>query len=220
MRGAARAAVVVLVTLCVPAAARADVAPAPPAPAPVPYSPAPTPQGYAPPPAPQGAPPPAYPPPPPGYYASPGLPPPPPPGPNQYYAYEAGSKSQGLALLIEWFLPGVGSIYADHVQGALVTWGATIGGAALLIYGLGNPRTGIDAMTGEVKRQYDGGVIAAGAIMIVGARIYGLVDAWSSAGDYNDALAVRLGVRGASLQLAPVSTGRGLAWGPALSLRF
>ena len=56
--------------------------------------------------------------------------------------------------------------------------------------------------------------------MIAGFWAYGFVDAWSSVTKYNEELALRLGIQAMRLTVAPMSTGRDVAWGPALSLRF
>jgi hypothetical protein len=55
---------------------------------------------------------------------------------------------------------------------------------------------------------------------VLAARIYGLVDSWQSAASYNAALARRLGVPAWSGTVSPIKTDRGMAWGPALQLRF
>src|SRR6185369_15927911 len=106
----------------------------------------PQPQQPPPPPNPWQAPPSqTYPPP---GYPTPGYPPPgyPPPGygygapyysANQTaYAYEAQKKSEGLALLLEFLIPGVGSIYGEHTTGALITWALMVAGIVLVVAGL------------------------------------------------------------------------------------
>src|SRR5262245_7623742 len=117
MTRAGRAAVAVVAALALRAsAARADEAPAEAAPPPPAGAAAPT--NYAPPP-----PPPVVPGPAPGALT-----------PRQLVAWENESKSHGLAVLLSWF-PGLGCIYADHLQGFLVTWLGVGPGIGLVVYG-------------------------------------------------------------------------------------
>jgi hypothetical protein len=216
MTRAGRAAVAVVAALALPTSARAADGPAeaaPPPSAPAEAAPGSGPAEAAPAPAPTGAP---YAPPP-AFYA-----PPPPldgpaPGavtPQQLTAYESGSKSRVGALALELFIPGLGSIYADHAQGALVTWLGIIAGTGMVVYGAVN-------LDEPPPRDEQGEtMLSIGVLMLVGFRIYGVVDAWSSAGEYNEELATRLGMHAMSLTVAPVATAHGPAWGPSLSLRF
>ena len=177
------------------------------------------------------------PPPPPGWNGGPCQPPPPPPGYSPYgvpYAYPAGpggaayyydshKKNELLALAIEFFVPGVGSIYADHVAGALVTWGLTFGGIALLVWWVSQTVGPPDSFnTNDRARDNIWAVyVALGAIL--GGRIYGLADSYISARDYNQRLRQRLGIpdwSDVTLGPAPIRTDRAISWGPALSFRF
>jgi hypothetical protein len=102
----------------------------------------------------------------------------------------------------------------------LITWGAIIGGGFFLERGLAgsshlNPQTGLYEETPN-----NSGMILAAAALLVGSRVFGFVYSWSAVTDYNSALAVRFGVSEVALVVAPVAAPGGLAWGPALSLRF
>ncbi len=127
-------------------------------------------------------------------------------------AYQDESKSPAVALMLELFLfPGVGSIYAGHPQGAFITWAGTIGGFVLLIEGIDHYD---DNRTNHTQPNT---LIVAGVASLIGFRIFGLVDSWSSASDYNADLSHRLGL---TLNVAPLVTRQSVAWGPSLSLRF
>lgn len=142
----------------------------------------------------------------------------------QLMAYENQKKSPPLALVLEFFLfPGVGQIYADHVEGALITWAGIGGGLALVIVGVSQYQSDWDSSTGTTSSHNNdsaGVLIVGGALVMVAARIYGLVDSWQAASNYNAALAKRIGVPAWSGVVAPIKTDHGLAWGPALQLRF
>ena len=130
-------------------------------------------------------------------------------------AYDSESKSPGLALALELLLfPGVGSIYAGHPQGAFITWAGEIGGFVLVYegvahHGLGGSMSGGDSQGATL--------LVVGLVTAVGFRVYGIIDAWSSAVDYNADLSHRLGL---TLNLVPVTTQKSVALGPSLSLRF
>ena len=148
------------------------------------------------------------------------------PTPMQLMAYENQKKSAPLALVLEFFLfPGIGSLYADHAQGALLTWACSGGGLALVIVGVTrlphdtyDPQTGTYVTTGSDDSA--GPFIVAGVLAILAGRIYGLVDSWQSANAYNANLARRIGLPAMTGAIVPMRTDRGLAWGPALQLRF
>lgn len=200
--------VISVVILAAPLVAHAQSGPAPAAP----YAPPPDPWA-APPPAggpPAGGPPPyGYGPPPYGYGPPPAL---------RLMAYENDKKNEAIALLLDVFIPGVGSIYADHAMGALVTWVGMIGGVALIVAGADR---GIGSDDATAHSSNDGvGLVLLGAAAIVGFRIYGVVDAYKSAKDYNARLAQSLGLSGVNLSLAPLRTPQGTALAPALTLRF
>ena len=204
--------------------------PAPPQPAPQ-VAPAP-----APPPPAWGQP--LPPPPPPGWNGGGYPPPPPPPGYSPYgvpygypagpggaaYFYDSQKKNELLALVIEFFVPGVGSIYADHVGGALVTWALTIGGVALLIWWV-SQNVGQENSFGNSPNNgpHDLWAIYVALGAILGGRIYGLVDSYTSARDFNVRLRQRLGIpdwSGVALAPVPIRTDRAISWGPSLSFRF
>ncbi len=140
--------------------------------------------------------------------------------PGELY-YEAQKKNEMLALVIEFFVPGVGSIYADHVAGAMVTWALTVGGIVLAFWWVGQNinQESFDNGAGNGPRDTWAIYLALGAIL--GGRIYGLVDSYSSARDFNQRLRQRLGLPDfASLGVVPIRTDRAISWGPSLSFRF
>jgi TM2 domain-containing membrane protein YozV len=176
--------------------------------------------------------------PPPGWNGGAYPPPPPPPGYSPYgvpYAYPSGpggaayyydmqKKNELLALVIEFFVPGVGSIYADHVAGAAVTWVLTIGGVVLAFWWIGQNIGGEDTIgNGTNNGPHDVWAIYVAVGAILTGRIYGLVDSYTSARDYNQRLRERLGIPDWSsftLAPAPIRTDRAISWGPAVSFRF
>jgi hypothetical protein len=208
--------VVVFAVVGASAAARAD-APPPPPPAGSGWDGNPTP-----PPAWNGAPPPAAQPP--AYAPPPGYPPPYPYGAapgygglnmQSMYLYESQKKSPALGLVLDLLIPGVGSIYADHPQGALITWGLMIGGIAAIVLADDHRQT-----SGDISRP-DTNLIVAGVVMILGGRIYGIYDGYASSADYNRALAQRLGLPpGVALGIVPIRQREATAFGPTLSWRF
>jgi hypothetical protein len=132
-----------------------------------------------------------------------------------WQVYDAASKSEGLAVVLELFLPGLGSIYAEHWTGAATTWGLAVGGIGLVAWAFG--QTSLDADQGASDSA--GLVFAAGILMVVGGRVYGLVDSFRSTGRYNLELGRRLGLHG-GLVLSPIplqvngqtSLGLGASW--------
>jgi hypothetical protein len=219
----ARGWIAIALAVAVPAAtARAEEPVAPPVPAPAPAPVAAQPAPYDGPPAqPAPAPQPVYPL---GYTPWNGNPQPygGAPTPVQLMAFEDGKKNPAIALLLEFVMAGVGSIYADHVQGALITWGGMLAGVVVLVVGIDHYHWQLDDGTAQMHPDNSGAtaLMVAGALTMFGFRIYGLVDSWQSANDFNRSLAKRLGLPVFSATVAPVPTDRGLAWGPALQLRF
>jgi hypothetical protein len=138
-------------------------------------------------------------------------------------AYDNQKKSAPLALVLEFFIfPGIGSLYADHAQGAFLTWAGIGGGIALVVVGVERLQTTYDPQTGYSTTHDNGatGFIAAGVLAILAFRIYGLVDSWQATNAYNANLAKKLGLPPLMGTIAPIRTDRGLALGPALQLRF
>lgn len=156
---------------------------------------------------------PAYPPgpyPAPPYYAAPYN-----YDPQAIYLYDMQRRSPGLALLLEFLVPGVGSIYGGHPAGAAATWGMSATGVVLVF--------GVIGMSGDNGHPSDTEVTAVvlGLGLIIAGRIYGLVDSYSSTCEHNRTLAQQLGLpAGLALAPAPIRVGDRVAWGPALSLRF
>ena len=140
--------------------------------------------------------------------------------PGEFY-YEAQKKNEMLALVIEFFVPGVGSIYADHLAGAMVTWALTIGGIVLALWWVGQNLGHDEDTSTSTAGPIDTWAIYLALGAILGGRIYGLVDSYSSARDFNRRLRQRLRLPDyASLGVVPIRTDRSISWGPSLSFRF
>jgi hypothetical protein len=138
-------------------------------------------------------------------------------------AYDAQKRSQGLALLAEFLLPGLGSIYGDHFAGAAITWGAMIAGFVLLVWGLENSFDSYDSQTDSYRKNDSAAEFGflAGLLLLLGGRIYGFVDSWQATGAYNERLRQRLGVpAGFSFGLTRFQTPEGMAAGPRLRWTF
>jgi hypothetical protein len=103
------------------------------------------------------------------------------------YVYEQQSKSRVGALTLEYFLPGVGCIYAGNPGAAFKTWVMTLGGAFVFLYGM---RLSNQGLTGQGPE----GMMIGGGISLLVGRVLGLYDAWSSASDYNEGLRSGLGL--------------------------
>jgi hypothetical protein len=209
-----------LLVVSAPLAARAQTPPpqvppsaAPPAPMPppAPYDP------YAPQPA-YGAPPPPYGAP---VYAAPpyGYAPYGQPTPMQLMTYENEKKSPALALVLSLWIPGVGNIYADHAAGAAITWAGIIGGCVLMGVGVNQD---VKDLNGQSTTSGSGdGLILAGVVAFLGFYIYGVVDAYQSANEYNADLARKLRLPMMNLSVVPVRTsGQTTAVAPTLTWRF
>lgn len=177
--------------------------PPPPAVQPVqPYPP--SPYGAPPPPAPYGA------------YGAPY----PPNGnpyavnPQNWYLYEASKKSVALSVVIELLVPGLGSIYSDHAIGALITWAVMIAGVVVALSSVDQDQYGY-------ATQADDDRLLLGVLLVLGGRIYGIVDSVLSANEYNSNLAARLGLpQTVAVGVTPFRDGATTAWGPSLTLRF
>jgi hypothetical protein len=128
--------------------------------------------------------------------------------------YQDGKKSGALAVLLSLWIPGLGNIYADHIWGAVITWAAIIGGAAIIVHG---NHTSPDGYSSQVD-QTD---FTLGLLLIAGGFVYSPIDAGLAVSDYNHALAQRLGIPPEfALGVVPIRMDREVAWGPGLSLRF
>jgi hypothetical protein len=142
----------------------------------------------------------------------------------QLMAYDSQKKSAPLALVLSLLVfPGVGSIYADHFQGALITWVGLAGSIALIVLGvndLANSQDIYGSTTSSSQRDRGGLLLTAGFVGFFAFDIYSAVDAWQSSNNYNAALAHRLGLPPMYISVAPIRTQSDLAWGPALALRF
>lgn len=214
----------------------AALAPPPAAKGSGPAQPAP-PGGYPPPPGaypPPGGPPPqaGYPPPGGGGYAPaapyPGYPayPPPPYGydPQRLMLYDQQKKDVAVAMLLEFLIPGLGSIYAGHAVGAAITWGLTLGGFVLAMIWIADINDSLnDDLNNDTSssRRPNPALLLGAMGLFVAGRVYGLYDAYAATKVYNGELATRLGLSpGFSLGLTPIRSGHHLAWGPSLALQF
>jgi hypothetical protein len=131
--------------------------------------------------------------------------------------YELAKKSPALAFLIEWFLPGGGSIYGDHFTGALISWGLMLGGMWLLLSSL---ETTHDPYTGASETKVDDLRAVTGVLILLGGRTYGLVDSIVATRNYNEQLRKQLGLA-AHFSLDPIPTASGgHVLAPALRLTF
>lgn len=133
----------------------------------------------------------------------------PPPDPAMSMAtYQNNKRSNGLSLLCEFLVPGLGSIYGEHLKGALITWALLATGVGLLIYGFAGIGSDLDGReSGSDEAQVRFGLV--GGLVLLGAgRVHGFVDAWRSTSRYNDGLRTRLGLPGH------------VSFGPRLRLRF
>jgi hypothetical protein len=193
--------------------------PAQPAPG---YPPAPPPPAQS-----WGTPPPGYP------GAQPGYGPPPPystyyqpqgPNPMAYMTYEAQKKNVGISILLEFLLPGLGSIYSDHAAGALITWTCLIVGIVLMVRGASELGSSYNDRTGQFEDDGDdnaGIYMGAGLLLLLGGRIYGFVDSYQSPSAYNRALAARLGLpAGFSMGVGPIGGGQMMTVGPRVGFTF
>lgn len=127
---------------------------------------------------------------------------------GNWQVYTTASKSEGLAVVMEVFFPGLGSAYAEHWAGAATTWGLSLGGILSIAWALGQSSEESAALG-----------FSAGVVMVVGGRVYGLIDSYRATSRYNLDLARRLGLRG-NVVLGPIplqssgqtTVGLGAAW--------
>lgn len=138
---------------------------------------------------------------------------PPPPDGSAWLAYNARKKNEGIGVVLELFVPGLGSLYGDHWQGAATTWGLFAGGFVLVGWGLIETTKDREETPPTI-----GLALTAGALMVIGGRIYGLVDSYRAPKRYNRRLAGSLGLRGLVLGPVPMKTsgqttvGLGASW--------
>jgi len=110
-------------------------------------------------------------------------------------AYQSAKKRHGVALLCEFLLPGLGSLYADHPTGAVITWGVLATGLGLFVYGATGLRSGGHGFAfegaNEPRPRYG---MMGGLLIMTGGMVHGLTDAWRSTSRYNDRLRGQLGL--------------------------
>jgi hypothetical protein len=107
--------------------------------------------------------------------------------------------------VLEFFLPGGGSIYAGDTAGAVTTWMLLGAGALALGWGFIESFDGyMDEAGSPHPNPLAGPALLAGTGVMLGGRIYGLVNAVSAAGRYNDGLRAELGL--GELSMAPIVT--------------
>jgi hypothetical protein len=168
------------------------------------------------PPDPYNAPPPTYGTPPPGYL------PPVHPTPSTFMMYEAQRKNGGLAILLELFVPGLGSLYGDHAVGTLITWALMLAGTGMLIYGATQWVERDSGRLGE-SRSNNAGVfgLTTGIVLVLGGRVYGFIDSYMATEEYNRKLKVRMGLPVAvNFGLGPIGSGQAVSFGPRMSFTF
>ena len=103
----------------------------------------------------------------------------------------------------------------------MVTWALTVGGIVLAFWWVGQNINQDSFDNGSENRPHDTWAIYLALGAILGGRIYGLVDSFTSARDFNHRLRQRLGLPDfASLGVVPIRTDRSISWGPSLSFRF
>ena len=172
-----------------------------------------------------GTPPDPYTAPPPGYGSAPPAYAPPAISPAQsFMMYESQRKNAGLAIVLEVFVPGLGSLYGDHAVGSLVTWAMMLAGIGLIIYGVSQWVDAHDSpsMSGSTPANdtWNFGLYA-GVGLLLGGRIYGLVDSYLSTEEYNKKLRARYGLPVVvDFGVGRVGSGPGLSFGPRLSVAF
>jgi hypothetical protein len=144
------------------------------------------------------------------------VPPPRVPDPSAWRIYEASRRSQGLALVVELFMPGFGSIYGDHWQGAAITWTLNVTGTVATAWGAYQLGFG-DSEESDVASA----ATLAGLGLMVVSRVHGLIDAYRSTGRYNRRLARRFGLEGhMALTPMPLQTSGQSALGLGATWRF
>jgi hypothetical protein len=173
----------------------------------------------------QPAPPDPYTAPPPTYGSAPPAYSPPPMTPGtQFMMYESTRKNAGLAVVLEIFIPGLGSLYGDHAVGSLITWGLMIAGIAMLVYGVTQLVDECGATSSMCQPRNESGAtfgLIAGAGLMLGGRIYGLVDSYMSTEEYNRKLRARFGLPVVvNFGLGKVGGGTALSFGPRLTVAF
>jgi hypothetical protein len=112
--------------------------------------------------------------------------------------YEASRRSQGVALVVELFMPGFGSIYGDHWQGAAITWSMNVTGSVATAWGAWQLGFG-ESDSSDLPQA----AMLAGLGLMVASRVHGLIDAYRSTARYNRRLARRFGLVG-RMVLAPM----------------
>ena len=141
----------------------------------------------------------------------------------QQAAYENQKRNAGLALLLEFVVPGLGSIYGDHVPGALINWGLEVVGIALIVDGINLSSSSNCYGDYCNDRTFNDSEIGLGLLMLLGGRVYGFIDAYSSTNDYNQRLRTQYGLPAwMSMQVGvqPIRSQGSVAYAPTLQLRF
>jgi hypothetical protein len=126
--------------------------------------------------------------------------------------------------LLEFVVPGLGSIYGDHLTGALINWGLEILGVVLIVDSLNIRSNCVDDRSGysHCEPEVNSGELLVGLGLLLGGRVYGFVDAYSSTNDYNRRLRRQLGLPDwVAFGIAPIRSARNdVAYAPTLRLRF
>ena len=133
--------------------------------------------------------------------------------PSAVAAYYRGKKDMLIGMGLQYLLPGTGQLYAEHVAGALVTWGCMAAGIGFLVWDI--PRV-------PQRRPYAGYALAGGTVIIAAGTIYGFVDVYRSVRRFNSELHKRYRLpESLSLDLGGIPTPAGdVTLGPRLALAF
>lgn len=100
--------------------------------------------------------------------------------------YIVESKSEVAALLLEAAIPLVGHVYAGRTTRGLLPLAAVAAGVVVIVMA--------PVSCSPNCSKFHGNAFRAGAVLIVGGRVWGLVSAYHSAGLHNAALRRRLNI--------------------------
>jgi hypothetical protein len=133
--------------------------------------------------------------------------------PSAVAAYYLRKKEMFIGMGLQYLLPGMGQLYAEHAAGALVTWGCMAAGVGLVVWDIPRVAEG---------QRHAGYALAGGIVSIAAGTIYGFVDVYHSVRRFNRELHQRYRLPASlSLDLGGVPTPAGdVALGPRLAFAF
>jgi hypothetical protein len=127
-------------------------------------------------------------------------------------AYEREKKELLVALVMQWLVPGLGSLYAEHPAGAFTTWAALAAGIGVTVWN-------VDRISRD--EPYAAAGIAAGATVILAGLAYGFLDTYHATVGFNRRLRERYHVpEGITLDVGGIRTPEGIAFGPRIGFAF